>query len=387
MTGIDFGSVFSGAGINMQQQVFNSFGTVVDQFSSQSTAGMFGDGGFYSDGANPYIPGEWNGTNYAEDLLKYQPKHHFMFRVLFEMDPAFTNLIQGRKDIFQYVVKKISRPGINLEYEPVNMYNYKTGVLKTIHFDPIDMTMLDDIQDTFHNFARSFLMSYSPLARSYNSSQSLSQLEAGGFNFADAPDSGQDSAIRGVLAQGKINPIKSVRLIQYFGHASAQNTFVFINPRILTIDYDDAHHENGEGNHASIKFEYDGLFMESADQAFGRSPYAVPGQDMYGNITNDYISTGDPYFDSAIGFGLGSFSNGLSGIMGGMAQTVSSQALSGITNPYLNRAMRNVSNNAIFGAQSAARNTLFSSVGGFGGPSYNVVNSHGYGFNNGVLME
>lgn len=384
MTGIDFGSVLSGAGVNFQQQVFNTFGAVVDQFSSQSTSSFVN--GITGDGANPYIPGEWNGTNYAEDLIKYQPKHHFMFRVLFEMDPTFSNLVQGRKDVFQYVIKKISRPGINFEYEPVNFYNFKSEVLKTIHFDPVDLTMIDDIQDTFHVFVRSYLMSYSPIARSYNSSQSIQQLEAGGFNFADAPDSAQDSAIRGVLAQGKINPLKSIKLIQYFGHASAQNTFVFINPKITSISYDDAHHENGEGNHASIKFNYDGLYIENAYEAFGRSPYAVPGKDMYGNISNDYISTGDPYFDQATGYGLGSLSNGIGGILGGITQTVSAQALSGVTNPYLNRALRNVSSNTVYGVQSTARNTLFSSIGG-NGANYTVINSEGVGYNNGILVE
>jgi peptide deformylase len=386
MAGIDFGSVFSGAGINLQQQVLGSFGAVVDQFSSQSSSGLFGGMMGSSGGANPYIPGEWNGTNYAEDLLKYQPKHHFMFRVMFEMDPAFTNLVQGRKDVFQYVVKKISRPGINFEYEPVNYYNFKTQVLKTIHFEAVDMTMIDDIQDTFHNFARSYLMSYSPLSRSYNSSQSIQQLEEGGFNFSDAPGSGQDSAIRGVLAAGKINPLKSIKIIQYFGHGSAQNTFVFINPKITSITYDEAHHENGEGNHASIKFDYDGMYMESAEQSSGRSPYAVPGRDMYGNIPNDYIGTGDPYFNSAASLGLGSLSNGIGGILGGMAQTVSAQSLSGITNPYLSQALRNVSSNAVYGIQGSARNTLFSTVGG-NGPNYNIINSPNSGFVNGIIAE
>jgi hypothetical protein len=375
MTAVDFGSILSGAGVNAQQQVFDSFGLAVDQFTNRSLSDFVGGVSGSNEGANPYIPGEWNGTNYAEDLIKYQPKHHFMFRVLFDVDPEFSNLVQGRKDVFQYVIKKIGRPKISFEYEPVNYYNFKTQVLKTIDFDPIDITMIDDIQDTFHNFVRTFLMSHSPIARSWNNSQSVSQLEEGGFNFSDAPNAGQDSALRGVLAGGKINPLKSIRLIQYFGHGSAQNTFVFVNPKILDISYDEVHHENGEPNHASIRFDYDALYIENAEQAYGRSPYAVPGRDMFTGITNDYISNGDPYFDGSLGGGLSSLFGGLRSLGGNIASTISSQALSGVSNPYLNRALGNISRNTIYSTTTSSRNTLFSTISG-PGVNYNVINSN-----------
>lgn len=373
MTTIDFGNILSGAGINAQQQVFDSFGLAVDQFTNRSLSDFAGGLLGTADGANPNIYGEWNGTNYAEDLIKYQPKHHFMFRVLFDVDPEFSNLIQGRKDVFQYVIKKISRPKISFEYEPVNYYNFKTQVLKTLDFDPIDMTLIDDIQDTFHNFVRTFLMSHSPIARSWNSGQSIGQLEEGGFNFSDAPNAGQDSAIRGVLAGGKINPIKAIRLIQYFGHGSAQNTFVFVNPKILDISYDEAHHENGEPNHASIRFDYDALFIENAEQSYGRSPYAAPGKDMFTAISNDYIG-GDQYFDGAVTGGFGSIFGGLRSVVGNVASSISSQALSGVTNPYLNRALRNVSRNTVYGISSTSQNTLFNTISG-PGVDYTVINS------------
>lgn len=347
MTGINMSGIVTGAGVQLQQQVYNKFSSAVDQFTRQPLSSIFGGGD--EDFLGQSQGGDWRPINYAEDLITYQPKHRFMFRVLFEMDPSFTDLIGGRKEIFQYVIKNIDRPKLNFEYEAVNMYNFKTKVLKTINHEPLTMTLIDDVQDTFHLFFRAYLQAHSPVARSWNPSQTVSQLEDGGFNFSDPRSSNADSAIRSVLADGKINPFLSIRLIQYYGHAGGQNTFWFVNPRILDISYDSAEHEGGDqGNHATIRFDYDALRIQSPEKSQGRSQYAAPGTDMFGpNLPG--LNTG---FQGTI-FGndddgslFGWLSSMGKGIVGNAISNVSGQVLNGISNPLLRGASRNI----IYGA-------------------------------------
>jgi len=172
MSGINMAGVVTGAGVQLQQQVYHKFSSAVDQFTRQPLSDLFGFGGDEGDYGES-IGGDWRPINYAEDLITYQPKHRFMFRVLFEMDPSFTDLIGGRKEVFQYVIKNIDRPKLNFEYEAVNMYNFKTKVLKTINHEPLSMTLIDDIQDTFHLFFRAYLQAHSPVARSWTPTQTI----------------------------------------------------------------------------------------------------------------------------------------------------------------------------------------------------------------------
>ena len=388
---LDFSGVFSNAGIGLEQQATGAFGQAVDQFTRQPLTSMFGSdsagiGDDLGGAPNPYIYGEWNGTNYASDLIRFQPKHHFMFRVLFELDTSFLDLLPQRKNVFQYVIKRISRPKVTYEYEPVNFYNFKSQVLKTSHYEPLNITLIDDIQDTFHNFVRGYHSAFSPLTRTWNSTQQVTQLEQGGFNFSDPGNIEYDSAIRGVLKDGKTNPLKSIKIIQYYGHASAENTFTFINPRILDIEYDEIHHEPGtDGNHATMRFDYDGLIIENTEPVFGRSQYAVPGKDMYSNVRGD-ISGGDPllggFGNSILGNAFGSFLSGSTNLFGGILQNTAMSQLAGINNPILSNAMRNVSLSGVNQLTGGVRSSLFSSFGVanpagslFNSPSYTVINS------------
>ena len=369
--GIDFGGAFKQAGLEFEQQAANQFGQAVDQFSHQPLTTIFGEalGGSLDTVPNTPQPGYWNATGYADDLIKYQPKHRFLFRVLIDTDPSFAHLIPGRKETFQYMIKQIDRPKLNFEYEEVNMYNFNTKVLKRIHHEAVTITFIDDIQNSFHNFFRSLLMAHSPISRSWNESQSLQQLEEGGFNFQDAPNGGADSAGRGVLADGKINPLRTIKLIQYFGHGSAENTFVFVNPRIIDFALDEVSYDGGDqGNHATMRFEYDALYIENQKLTTGRSDYAAPGTDLYNSIENDYLSSSDPAandfgLSNVLGSGLNRLLNASSGIVGNSINNVAAGVLGGISNPILRGGAKSIVYSISKGATQTTKNTLFGAIG------------------------
>jgi hypothetical protein len=389
MAAIDFSKIVTGAGIQLERAAYNQFGAAVDQFTRQPFSDIFDSpntdfGGIPLDQMSMNT-GTWKPTNYAQDLIMYQPKHRFMFRVLFEMDPEFTEMIGGRKDVFQYVVKNVDRPKLNFDYEAVNMYNFKTKVLKTINHEPLSITLIDDVQDTFHRFFTAYLRAHSPIARSWEETKSLAMLEESGMAFSDAR-SGEtiDSAVRGVLSKDVINPFRSIRLIQYFGHATQMNTFWFVNPRILDISYDSAEHEGGDqGNHATIRFDYDALAIGQIESAAGKSPYAAPGTDMYGpeiEVANLGFPAphfwGDSYGANG-GSGGGLLGSILSGVVGGAMNQVTSGVLSGIKNPILNQAGRNILFGATRQVTNTTRNTLFGAVRNIGSGISDTATSAG----------
>jgi|688.fasta_scaffold06347_8 hypothetical protein len=390
MSAIDFSKIVSGAGIQLEQAAYNKFGAAVDQFTRAPFSDMITARTSSFGGLDPHFrpdqKGIWRPANYAQDLITYQPKHRFMFRVLFEMNPNFTELIGGRKDVFQYVIKNIDRPKLNFDYEAVNMYNYKTKVLKTINHEPLSMTLIDDIADTFHAFFAAYLRAHSPAARSWTPEKSLAMMESSGMAFSKSRDGTQiDSAARGALPDDAINPFRSIRLIQYFGHATQLNTFWFVNPRILDISYDSADNEGGDvGNHATIRFDYDALSIGQPTQVTGRSEYAAPGSDMFSpEIPVQNIGFPSPhwYGDSAgpggFGGGGGWLGNVLSGVVGGAVNQVASGIVGNIKIPILGQAARNV----VFGASrqitNTTRNTLFGVTGGLSSAISNSASSAG----------
>ena len=225
-------------------------------------------------------------------------------------------------------------------------------LLKKIEYEPLSITMIDDIQDTFHNFFYTYLSSFSPATRSYNEQTSLAQYETGGFNFKGAQGKELDSARRGELVNGVINPIKAIKVIQVFGHGSAINEFKFINPRILDMSYDELKHEGGdEGNHATVRFDYDVMaFTRIGEEATGQADNAAPKSDYYapnrgpaGSFKpNGIYNDGGFYspdfvggYSGTVGGGMmggvmGAFGNIASSAVGTVFSSVSAQALSKI---------------------------------------------------------
>lgn len=429
MSALDFSGPLAGAGISLQNAAYNTFGAAVDQYTRSLLGNSTNYGVDYgnSNTSSVYIPGVdygsngqsvqnyrlqnngninervWNPIGYAEDLIKYQPKHRFLFKVIFDINPSIgplpelskVFLSENTNNTFQYIIKRIDKPKFSFDYEEVNMYNFRTKVLKSIKHEPLGLTFIDDIQDTFHNFFLQILRAYSPSSRNYNSSVMLEEMEAGGFGFGND----KDFALRGTLKNGAINPLKAIRIIQYFGHGSQQNEFVFVNPRITDMSYDEAHHEGGDaGNHAEMKFDFDVLYIKDpvlADVSSYRtpgtdiertpiepsarvfaSPYFeqnAPGYtDFTGRGSNANYQTGTPYFGSSSGqSGLwGIATSVLSGVASSAINNVTNQMLGQVTNPFLGNIARSVVGTASQSITQTARNSIYNL------PTMNFQNSN-----------
>jgi hypothetical protein len=381
---LDFSGIVGGTGIDLERTAAAVFGQAVDIYANQQINRIFSgptSGEITSHSRPPY--GLWDPASYAEDLVAFQPKHRFLFKVMFDVEPQYLNLFKNHsgQSAFQYMVKSIQRPTITYEYEDVNFYNFRTKFLKSIKHGELQLTLIDDIQNTLHVFLGEYIRAFSPINRSAAPASPI-MYDTAGFNFTDPAGVGQvDSSVRGVLkkanSDNSINPLKSIKIIQFFGHAAWYNTFTLINPRVTSINYDDASHEGGDpGNHVTLNFDYDALYLDQTVDFIGAPPYPAPKSDIYGSINDRTIKAAsfNDSFDPATGrqtSGFGVAQSVLGTLLGNVGSRIASNAIQRVTQGVLgssNPMIAGVLGNLGYGVSSQvgdmARRTIGNTVNG-----------------------
>ena len=283
---MDVSDFISGQGVQLQQKAFQAFGAQVDEYMRDSGLGlaagsitnsiMNGGSGFtgalrqagqnvVGEAINSATSGVFGvisqGTdnttgapNYASDTLIYAPKQKFIFKVMFSFNDPYNQRI-GQE--FTYGVKMVDRPKINFEYEDVNMYNFKTKVLRAIRHEPLSMTSYDDIQNKVMDFFEAYRQAYSPISRG---GVDPVMYEDSGMSFVP-PGAFGSSASLGPLENGNINVLRSLSITQVYANGQRANVFQFVNPRIESFDFDTVDHEDSQGNMITCQFSYDALLM------------------------------------------------------------------------------------------------------------------------------
>lgn len=220
--------------------------------------------------------------SYAEDLIPFAPKYKFLFKVAFYFD---TNYIDVQNKEFVYLVKNIDKPKVDFEYEEVNMYNYRTKVLKTVKNQVLSLEFIDDIDNKVMDFFNAYRMAYSPLASLPPSYRGL--YEKAGMNFTDrkllSANSGQLKGVSHTMLRG-------ITVCQIFGHGTRANYFHFTNPKIEAFDFDNMDFEDGStGNNMNVSFTYDSLYITTQDNLTSTPLYSWGRKDL--NNSNDRAGT------------------------------------------------------------------------------------------------
>jgi hypothetical protein len=294
---MDVSNLISGYKIQLEKKALQQFGAEIGNFVKQGTSDSL------SQLSNPDVssirtnnqqilnktstnngPGSGNGVwepvKYADDLISFAPKHRFIFKVKFIFNEPYSRINRE----FMYVVKQIDKPKVTFEYEDINMYNFRTKVLKAIRHESLMMAFHDDIQNRVLDFFNAYRVAYSPISRlSYNQKNIF---EDSGMDFY-SPDSnsGINSSSLGLLANGNINILSHIELIQVYAHGTRQNTFIFTNPRIENFDFDNLDHGSSEGNALTVNFNYDALYIKD-DISVGTPEPRWGASDILGNKEN-----------------------------------------------------------------------------------------------------
>lgn len=301
---MDFGKIIkSTVGQGLEAEAYRVFGAAAEEFTKGALGNIFG--------TTPKPPpitqdaetseantvGTWSETYYASALTRASqdtPRLKFLFKVTFRFDPDVLIYLGGLigKDPntlqreLTFTIRQIDKPKFDFEYEEVNMYNFRTKVLKRITHRDINVSMYDDTGNKSLDFLNMYLQALSPITRT-NIVTNRQTLGDSGFTFANG-NTQPDTAYRGVLpapdegATGRPaphNPLISITIHQVYqnwGRDAPQNpqqqvrvnNFVFTNPRITNFDLEDMDHEQGGTPHVyTFTFDFDALHIETGANA------------------------------------------------------------------------------------------------------------------------
>lgn len=220
---------------------------------------------------------------YARDLIKYAPKHNFMFMVQVTFQPDYTSVgmqenTQISKDEevkFHFLCKSITRPPIETEYEDVNMYNFRTKVAKKVIQHPLTMKLYDDNKNSTMAFVEKYLKVRSPIAR--KTPAELDLYETRGMDFTPyqfndkqkqkmEPSSieqyNNSSATLGGLINENRSILRRIDIYHIFNYGSKVNQYTYMNPKIITLDMNDLDMDDGTtAATVDITVNYDSMFM------------------------------------------------------------------------------------------------------------------------------
>lgn len=359
--------------ISLEKAATDSFGAVVEDFTRSTFSGAGGAAG--SQQQVNRNDGSWYSTSYAATLSggsNYRPKLKFLFKVQFVFTEAAKQAypaVFGSKSAndFTFMIKSVDRPKVDFEYEEdVNMYNFRTKVLKRIRHRDLTLTFMDDTGNRVFDFFRTLMMVHSPITRGQTlrdgtlaySSESLKLTRSSGMSFA-----GQlgDSANRAVVNSTFGNSIEAIRVQQIFVDpsgsletATKMVSFDFINPRIVSFDLDELSHEANDVNLLTMIFDYDWMEMVKVGSlGTAGAPYGDDQRQLvFPKGLNGAPSDITPNRSSGVGSPLQGGNKGSSGFIGSVTNSVSAvlgRSTSQLTSDIIGKAVQNVAGNNRFG--------------------------------------
>jgi len=230
-------------------------------------------------------------TPYASYFAQLQPpKFPFMFATKFTLYPDFTDLFGGTHFVDgnpHWFVKQSTRPNMTYEYEEVNMYNYRTRVLRRSEFQPVTMTMYDDLKDATGSWWNTYIRLMSPITNI--AEQPIQFTEEAGMNWntqnidaltldnlrvgsgsvstADPTNAGINplgldySAGTGVLPSdsdlGNVTILKSIQMMHILEFGKKMVVYTYRNPKITEIRFNELDWEQSGPSTVEATFQYD----------------------------------------------------------------------------------------------------------------------------------
>jgi hypothetical protein len=405
--------ILNNSKIAIEKAASDTFGSVVEDFARG------GLGGIIPKQAPESVDrkdGSWYSTSYAAALAGgtgYRPKLKFLFKVKFNFTPEALAAYNGRlkssaDNSFTFMIKSVDRPKIDFEYEEdVNMYNFRTKVLKRIRHKELTIIFLDDTGNKVFDFYRDLMMIHSPItarqierdnklnensgrpqADTVKGDGSISSISRSGMSFSK---SDRDNASRAVVNSTFGNSIESIQVQQIFVNPSLPlsnavqiNSFDFMNPRIMSFDFDELSHEANEVSTLTMVFDYDWLEMVKGGSQSNASLEASAQVVVPGGIhgaPSDVSASGNPVpmggngvtaalsgiFSRSLGeltqdtigkavsknLGNGALATALGGkvssVLGGLATSAVQRAVSGIGNSLTRASVQPIKDSDVLG--------------------------------------
>lgn len=211
---------------------------------------------------------------YAKDLDKFYPKHKFLFvtRITFS-DQRYDSVVNPGR--FSLLTQSTTRPKPKFDYDEVNLYGMRTGVVKKTSYDAMTMSFYDDSANEMMNFYTNVIRLQSPLTNvtantpieigQYDYRFEGAQYDEPTNTFKGSPNLyGVSSGPLGKPGDNIPRLIKTIELFHVYRFGRTVNQYTFINPRIISLDLDDLSMESGTDNSLlKLVFDYDTFRLDT----------------------------------------------------------------------------------------------------------------------------
>lgn len=340
----DISDLLKVGGVDLERTATEIFGNAVEEFARGNLDPALRN--IFGQPENPPVnrnDGSWYATSYAYNLANsnFRPKLKFLFRVEFLFKDA---IIQQYPELqtnpFTFMIKSVDRPKVDMDYEEVNRYNFRTKVLKQIKHRELTMTFMDDVGNSVYDFFRIMMMVHSPITRrSALATHDISDLgkvsyqTGNGMLFTSQPGVTNDFATRAAIPTDIGNVISVIKVTQIFtqpnsgglDNAAKEVAFLFVNPRVVSFDLDDVNHEVSEPNLFTMQFDYDFMVMAPL-QDLARLPdeKSMPASK---GAPSEPLPTGRSQGNTAQGGSNPTAARILAGVAGRAAQKITSETI------------------------------------------------------------
>jgi hypothetical protein len=193
--------------------------------------------------------------NYAQILNDYAPKSKFLYIVEFIFYAEYINNIPNT---CTFLIHKFDRPEISVEYEEVNMYNFRTNIPKKTNYGPVSFELHDDVQNETMNFLVSYLRNISPL---FNQ-QYVTNLENNGMNPENA-----SSSYGLFTTENNTNIIQTINVYHLYNLSNTMDKHTFNNPKIEKATMSELNMAESTGSSITLTMVYDNYYLSTGTKA------------------------------------------------------------------------------------------------------------------------
>lgn len=210
---------------------------------------------------------------YAQDLINLGVKLNYRFLAHFEMNPPYDRSV-GSWDQ-KFLLHKADRPTISFEYEDVNMYNFRTKVIKSATYQPISMTFYDDQESNTLSFFQQYLQAVSPIANTGGEGNESINYENNVFGYEslkldtnDANPSAYQAVYNypssvGPLLLDQKEIFKTIRLVHIYLGGGKMDVYTLHRPRITEMNMDELDMTATAANAITATIDYDAVNIET----------------------------------------------------------------------------------------------------------------------------
>ena len=142
---------------------------------------------------------------------------------------------------FSYFIHRCDKPKVKFNHTEVNYYNFRTKVLTSVTYDPLNFTFLDEIGNTVNSF---FALYTAARSKQGNGKASID----GGSEFSSS-----------VPYENGYSSGKTVEIQQIFANGLATNIFTLINARIDSLEFDELNMEQTAGSMMNCTVSFDAI--------------------------------------------------------------------------------------------------------------------------------